>query len=162
MKYFLFLMVIFFLSACDQKNGDTQVLQNRIDSLENKLADTYKPGFGEFMSNIQVHHNKLWFAGKNENWELADFEINEINENLDDIKKYCKDRPETNSIGMIEKPLQDIMNAIQKKNRSEFTNNYTSLTNRCNSCHQATQHEYNVITIPTTPPFSNQSFKLPK
>ena len=90
-------MVIFFLSACDQKNGDTQVLQNRIDSLENKLADTYKPGFGEFMSNIQVHHNKLWFAGKNENWELADFEINEINENLDDIKKYCKDRPETNS-----------------------------------------------------------------
>lgn len=114
------------------------------------------------MSNIQVHHNKLWFAGQNENWELADFEINEINENLYDIKKYCKDRPETNSIGMIEKPLQDIMNAIQKKNRSEFTNNYTTLTNSCNSCHQATQHEYNVITIPSTPPFSNQSFKLPK
>lgn len=108
-------MVIFFVSACGQQNEDTQVLQNRIDSLESKLSDTYKPGFGEFMSNIQVHHNKLWFAGQNENWELADFEINEINENLDDIKKYCKDRPETNSIGMIEKPLQDIMNAIQKK-----------------------------------------------
>ena len=35
------------------------------------------PGFEEFMSNIQAHHAKLWFAGQNHNWKLADFEIHE-------------------------------------------------------------------------------------
>ena len=135
-------------------------MQNRIDSLEIKLSDSYKPGFGEFMSSIQTHHSKLWFAGQNENWKLADFEINEIKESLNDIKKYCTDRTETNSIDMIEQPLQNVSNSVQQNNITEFKKNYTILTSTCNSCHQATQHEFNVITIPTTPPFSNQSVKL--
>ena len=156
---FIIILALSFFS-CNRQKDNTQILQKRIDSLESKLNDTYKPGFGEFMSSIQVHHNKLWFAGINQNWKLADFEINEIKESLSDIKKYCIDRPETNSIGMIEQPLQNISNAIQQNNISEFKNSYTILTTTCNSCHQATQHEFNVITIPTEPPYSNQSFKL--
>jgi hypothetical protein len=157
MKYFLFIATTVLLSACNQQNDNTQNLQNQIDSLQ---ANAYKPGFGEFMSSIQVHHNKLWFAGENQNWKLAYFEINEIKESLDDIKKYCTDRPETNSIGMIEQPLQNVSHAIEQKNITEFKNSYSILTSTCNSCHQATQHEFNVISIPTTPPFSNQIFKL--
>lgn len=160
MKYFLPIVIAILVSACNQQSDSTQNLQNQIDSLQAKLNDSYKPGFGEFMSSIQVHHNKLWFAGRNQNWKLADFEINEIKESLDDIKKYCTDRPETKSIGMIEQSLQNVTNSIQQKNITEFKNSYTILTSTCNNCHQATQHEFNVITIPTIPPFSNQSFKL--
>ncbi|AYD48641.1 hypothetical protein [Arachidicoccus soli] len=156
MKYFLYIAAAILLSSCNQQNGNTQNLQNQIDSLQ---ANAYKPGFGEFMSSIQVHHNKLWFAGQNQNWELADFEINEIKESLANIKKFCTDRPETNSIDMIEQPLQNLSDAIQQKNKTEFINRYTILTATCNSCHQATKHGFNVITIPTTPPFSDQSFK---
>lgn len=159
MKYFLFIATAVLLSACNQQRDNTQSLQNQIDSLQ---TNAYKPGLGEFMSSIQVHHIKLWFAGQNENWKLADFEINEIKESLGNIKKYCTDRPEANSIGMIEQPLQNVSNAVQQKSITEFRNSYTILTSTCNSCHQATQHEFNVITIPTAPPFSNQSFKLPK
>ena len=157
MKYFLVIATAILLSACNQQNDSTQILQNQIDSLQ---TNAYKPGFGEFMSSIQVHHNKLWFAGQNENWKLADFEINEIKESLEDIKKYCTDRPETQSIGMIDQPLQNVSKAIQQKNIAEFKDSYTILTSTCNSCHQATKHEFNVITIPTAPPFSNQRFKL--
>ncbi|MEO6833090.1 MAG: hypothetical protein ABI378_11270, partial [Chitinophagaceae bacterium] len=78
MKLTFLILLSFGLFACNQQNNQTQGLQNQIDSLNKKLADTYKPGFGEFMSGIQVHHNKLWFAGKNQNWALADFEIHEI------------------------------------------------------------------------------------
>jgi hypothetical protein len=159
MKQIILLILTVGLFGCNQQSDNTKVLQNRIDSLQAKLDDSYKPGFGEFMSSIQVHHNKLWFAGQNQNWKLADFEISEIKESLEDIKKYCTDRPETNSVGMIEQPLQNVSNAIQQKNMTAFKNSYTILTSICNSCHQATQHEFNVITIPTTPPFSNQDFK---
>ncbi|SDW52156.1 hypothetical protein SAMN05444410_103185 [Hydrobacter penzbergensis] len=159
MKYTIGFMLLLALAACNQQGGNTQQLQAQVDSLQHKLDNTYKPGFGEFMSSVQVHHNKLWFAGTNNNWKLADFEINEIKESLDDIKTYCTDRPETNSIGMIDQPLQNVSNAIQQKNSMEFKSSYMILTSTCNSCHQATQHEFNIITVPTTPPYSNQSFK---
>lgn len=145
--------------SCNAPDQSSQSLQRKIDSLQALINSTYKPGFGEFMSGIQVHHNKLWFAGINQNWKLADFEINEIKESLDDIKTYCTDRPETRSIGMIDEPLQSIANAIKQKNEAQFKSGFKVLTTTCNTCHQATQHEFNVITIPSTPPFSNQDFK---
>lgn len=160
MKQLILLLLTSIFFGCNQSTENTQLLKDRIDSLQAKINDSYKPGFGEFMSGIQVHHAKLWFAGQNQNWELADFEINEIKESLDGIKKYCADRPETKTIGIIEQPLLDVSNAIQEKNIKEFKNNFTILTATCNGCHAETNHGFNVITIPSTPPFSNQSFSL--
>ncbi len=34
----------------------------------------YQPGMGELMTTIQLHHAKLWFAGKNANWALAAYD----------------------------------------------------------------------------------------
>jgi len=35
----------------------------------------YVPGLGELMAGQQVRHAKLWFAGENENWRLAAYEV---------------------------------------------------------------------------------------
>ena len=160
MKQIILILFTFGLFACNQQTDKTQILQNRIDSLESKLADTYKPGFGEFMSGIQVHHNKLWFAGQNQNWKLADFEIHEIMEAIDDIKKYQTERKESKMIDMITPALDSINAAIQQKDPVLFNSSYTLLTNTCNSCHRATEFEFNVVKTPDNPPFSNQDFKL--
>ncbi|MBL0268653.1 MAG: hypothetical protein IPP99_08310 [Chitinophagaceae bacterium] len=66
MKYIILVLWVSALSSCKQQTDNKQ-LQNRIDSLEIQLANSYKPGFGELMSSIQTHHAKLWFAGQNEN-----------------------------------------------------------------------------------------------
>jgi len=107
----------------------------------------------------KVHHEKLWFAGINQNWKLADFEINEIKESLEDIQTYCTDRPERKSLTMIDRPLDSISYAIQQKDEALFKKSFITLTNTCNNCHRTTEHEFNVIKIPDTPPFSNQEFK---
>jgi len=158
-KIFVLLTLIFSIAACNQSTDNTEeVLKNRIDSLEVKISETYKPGFGEFMSSIQIHHNKLYFAGENKNWELANFEVQEIMESLEDISKYCNDREESKSIQMIQPAIDDIKNAISQKNNQLFTSSYIVLTNTCNNCHYATNHAFNVVKIPDLPPFSNQSF----
>mgnify|MGYP001792296011 CR=1 FL=1 len=59
----IFLLTVF---AC-RLPGNNLLLQQKVDSLQQQLAKTYKPGFGEFMSGIQIHHAKLWFDGKNQN-----------------------------------------------------------------------------------------------
>ncbi|WP_300601216.1 hypothetical protein [Niabella sp.] len=146
------------LGACHQSDKTSRSLQHRMDSLEARLANTYKPGLGEFMSGIQVHHDKLWFAGMDQNWALANFEINEIRESLNDIRVYCTDRPEIKQLPMIDLPLESLQSAIQQQNVITFKTGFITLTNTCNTCHQATKHAFNVIKVPSAPPFSNQDF----
>jgi len=120
MKYLLLTIILCILASCQQSANNTQELESQIDSLQTKLSDSYKPGFGEFMSNIQMHHMKLWFAEKNGNWQLADFEKKEMKENFEAISEYCSDRSETKLVGMIDKPLANVNNAIQQKNIHQF------------------------------------------
>ncbi|MCB0474138.1 MAG: hypothetical protein KDC69_00610 [Flavobacteriaceae bacterium] len=155
----LLLLLILTLLSCNRKNTELKALQSRIDSLEAKLATTYKPGFGEFMSNIQVHHAKLWFAGQNQNWALADFEIHEIMENVEDIQKFETDRKESEVIEMIEPALDSVNAAIQKKDPEQFAQRYYILTKTCNKCHQDVDFGFNVIKVPDMQTFSNQDFR---
>jgi hypothetical protein len=159
MKKFLFFAIALPFFGCNQSLSNSKAMQQQIDSLQSKINNAYKPGLGEFMSEIQVHHAKLWFAGKDENWELANFEVGEIQEALDDIPKYCSDRPEIKSIGMITPAIYNIGNAIKEKDENKFVAEFTVLTATCNDCHKATNHAFNLIKIPDVPPASNQVFK---
>jgi hypothetical protein len=154
--YFFLLLVV---AACNQNSPETKILQTRIDSLEKRVADSYKPGFGEFMSGIQVHHAKLWFAGIHDNWELADFEVHEIMEALDDLQQFEHERKETKSLPMLSPALDSLKTAIQHKNITAFKSSFILLTNTCNNCHKEVNYSFNVVKIPDSPPFSNQSFE---
>lgn len=161
MRYITFFSILLVAEfACNNPARNNQTLQNRIDSLNQELANAYRPGLGEFMTGIQIHHAKLWFAGQNQNWKLAEFETGEIEETLAAIKEYCKDRPEIKLIYMINGPLDSVVAAIHQKDPIQFKRNFILLTSTCNSCHQATRHEFNVIKIPDNPPFSNQDFNV--
>lgn len=149
--------LLVFYSCSDNSEKVTQ-LQNKVNELQKKIDDSYKPGFGEFMSNIQIHHAKLWFAGINHNWALADFEIKEIMESFNDLKKYQTEREEMKMIPMINIPLDSVNAAIQRKDMKSFINDFVSLTKTCNACHRENHFEFNRIKIPETPPFSNQIF----
>lgn len=160
MKQIPLILLAFGLFSCKQKTADnTKMLQNRIDSLEVKLANTYKPGFGDFMGSIQAHHAKLWFAGQNENWELADFEVHELMEAIEDIQEYHAGREETKLIGMIEPGIESIDKAIEQKDPALFESGYNMLTISCNQCHQALDYDYIRIKTPDSSPFSNQDFR---
>ncbi|HVX51453.1 MAG TPA: hypothetical protein VHB48_14915, partial [Chitinophagaceae bacterium] len=58
------------LTACATQANNQQLLA-KIDSLQKQLDSAYKPGLGEFMGGIQMHHAKLYFAGQSGNWKLA-------------------------------------------------------------------------------------------
>jgi hypothetical protein len=39
------------------------------------------------MTTIQLHTAKLWFAAKASNWELAVYELHELEETMEAVKK---------------------------------------------------------------------------
>jgi hypothetical protein len=49
-------------------------LQDSVKQLQAELATAKEmaPGLGEYMTTIQLHAGKLWFAAKAANWELAE------------------------------------------------------------------------------------------
>ena len=160
MKTIISIFIIFALVSCKQQVSDMNTLQNRIKDLEAQVANSYKPGFGELMSSVQAHHAKLWFAGIHKNWKLAEFEVHEITEVLDDVKKYQNEREESLLIDMMKPSLDSVSKAIYNKNIKNFKTNYISLTNTCNSCHADTKFEFNIVKVPDIKQFSNQDFKI--
>ena len=163
MKQIGVFLLILVLSSCNQKRSqEIELLQLRIDSLKQQLAESYKPGLGEFMGNIQAHHIKLWYAGTNSNWALAEFETHEIIETVDDIKKFETEHEESQLISMIEPALDSVNVAIKKRDGELFKARYTTLTRTCNECHMAAKFGFNVVKIPDMQPFGNQVFSLKK
>ena len=152
-------VVFLFFSSCSDNNQKLDELQSQITEIQKKVNDAYKPGLGEFMINIQLHHAKLWFAGLNENWKLAAFEIDEMKESFEDIQKYETEREETKMVPLIYPSLDSIRTVVGKKDISEFKESFTLLTNTCNVCHTENHFEFNKIKIPDMPPFGNQVFK---
>jgi len=160
MKRIIIIFTLFSLLACKQQTNDLSKLQDRVKILEDQLANTYKPGFGELMSSVQAHHAKLWFAGTHKNWKLAAFEVHEIVEVLDNIKKYQKDREESQLIDMMDPSLDSVLLAIKNKEIKSFKSSYALLTTTCNHCHIDTKFEYNIVKIPDIQYFSNQDFSI--
>jgi hypothetical protein len=160
MKYLLLSLSVILLTACHPDTAAIQQLQVKMDSLQHKMDNAYTPGFGELMSSIQVHHSKLWFAGKNQNWALAAYEESLIHSAFMKIEKYHSDNPNSKALGMITLPMDSIQNAIAQKNRSSFKRSFLFLTTTCNNCHQVTKHGFNEIIVPAINPMDNQDFNV--
>ena len=132
-----------------------------------KGREAYAPGLGEIMTLNQMRHAKLWHAGHAENWPLAAYEVDELEEGFQDAVTFHpthKDSPV--SIAdvipiMTSGPVRALRAAIDREDLAAFTEAFDSLTKACNGCHQATNFGFNVVTRPTGSSFLNQDFALP-
>jgi len=165
MKGILFIVILFLFVGCNENRSALQQMQSEINTLSNqndslkKLVSIMKPGLGELMLGIQVHHNKLWSAGREENWPLAQFEYDEIQEIIKQAETIETDRSEVKFFKqMIYSQLDTVQKAIKNKDYHEFSESFYSLTKACNNCHTATHFGFNVIQTPERPPYSNQDF----
>jgi hypothetical protein len=128
----------------------------------------FVPGLGEIMTLNQMRHAKLWWAGDAGNWPLAGYELDELEEGFHDVVEFHPTHkespvslaavvPEITSV-----PLQKLRAAISSKSRDDFARGFDALTQACNSCHQATNFGFNVVTRPSANSFLNQDFKAPE
>ena len=157
---FLIPLALIGVAGCNNGVGSARMdrLEKANDSLTKQVA-SLRPGLGEYMLSIQLHHNKLWFAGSNGGWELAAFELDEIKEQLEKIPQVCADRPEVKQLGMIYAPMVVVDSAIAHRDTAKFRQAFLLLTNTCNACHQAVHFGFNKIKVPAEPMFGNQDWK---
>ena len=131
-------------------------------AMSEPAKEQHGPSLIDFMITIQNHHAKLWYAGNASNWELADYQADELKEALEDAGKLIPDYKGVPVRSMIDNlampPIEDIESAIKGKDRAKFVAGYDKLTAACNSCHQGSKRGFIVIQRPVATAFPNQSF----
>src|ERR1700722_17033568 len=159
-------LAVIFVAGCSQqqqKISTTAALEAKVADME-KTIDDLKPGLGEIMGVIQQHHAKLYYAGTKSNWPLAGYELDEIQESLDDAMKYYptfKDVkvPLTELIPTMTKAsIAQVRATIDQKNQKSFLQAFAALSGSCSNCHEAANHPFVKIQAPTAAMFSNQKF----
>jgi hypothetical protein len=128
---------------------------------------SYAPGLGEIMTLTQMRHAKVWLAGRAGNWALASYETDELEEGFDDVVAFHPTHktapvPLTELVPkMMSASLRELRNAIEAKDASRFDTAFDAVTVACNSCHHATNFDYNVVVKPASNFFTNQDFSAP-
>lgn len=120
---------------------------------------SYRPGLGEFMKSLQYHHAKLYYAGQNRNWRLAEFELHELTEAAEDIEKFHPGRAEIQTLAALKKSFTAVKKTVETKDQPAFQTAFDNLTKTCNACHRETNHDFISITAPVAPPVTNQDFR---
>jgi hypothetical protein len=139
-------------------------LQRNIDSLGRVLDSirTQTPGLGEYMSTIQLHTAKLWYAAEADNWDLAAYETGEIAETMEAVELLHAKRNNVdissvlNGVRLSQLPL--LRRSIAGKDRRAFSAAYRQTLDACNGCHRSAGYPFIHLVPPNGLPVTNQDF----
>jgi len=155
-----------FLAGCSQQQNTAAdaALEFKVAALQQQVNDS-KPGLGEIMGVIEQHHAKLCYAGTNANWPLATYELNEIQESLEDAMNLYPSPFKNVTVplpkiipAMTKATVAGVQQAIQHKDEKSFVQAYQALSGSCSSCHSAEHHPFIKIKSPEPGMFTDQEF----
>jgi hypothetical protein len=154
------IVLISFSAGCASAAGE----HNGEAGEKEASSGIYLPGLGDLMiGSVQPHHIKVWLAGKEKNWPLAAYELDELKEALEDVAHY---RPHWNDLPIAEMVnsvmthrIKALNKAIDAGDEARFVAAYGKVTEGCNRCHRAADRGYLVIQVPQHSPFPDQDFR---
>ena len=125
------------------------------------------PSQSHTMTDVGYQFANLWFAGKRQNWPLAEFFLNESRQHIAwtiRIRPVRKD-PAGNPVDInaifdtiSNGPLKDLTRSVQNKNEAQFSDSYKQMLTACYSCHLASGKPFLHTVIPQSPPQTIISF----
>jgi hypothetical protein len=141
-------------------------LQDSVKQLQAELATAKEmaPGLGEYMTTIQLHAGKLWFAAKAANWELAEYELDELKETIEAAKGLNAEKNGVKISDVLDSVLQTqvaaLDSSIKSKSQTKFQSSYDETLSACNGCHQSAGYKFIHIVRPGAPPVTNQKWEM--
>ncbi len=120
--------------------GNTK--QEMIDNIEEQFQ-----GFSRTMVETGYRYMELYWAGKDQNWEYAEYQREHMEEALEEGFVRRPDR-ELSSRQFMNVVLPEMEKAIASKDLSEFLKAFEVMTNQCNTCHQMEQVGFMTVVTP--------------
>jgi hypothetical protein len=153
-------------NLAEPDGGGLAALQDSLKRMQAELTSTKElaPGLGEYMTTIQLHAGKLWFAAKAANWDLAEYELDELKETMEAAKSLNAEKNGVKISIVLDSVLQTqvahLAESIKRKSSTEFQKSYDETLNTCNGCHTESGYKFIRIIRPAAPPVTNQQWEI--
>ena len=163
--FFLFMSCAAAMAAAQAAPSDAgshaeiRALRRQLDEMK---KSAYHPELGEQMLILQLRHARLWFAGEAGNWNLATFEVQELQEAFDAV---VEQNPEDANLqperladvlpAMTRGAIADLRKAVDAKSKAAFEKAFDGLSAACTGCHHVAGNDMLVIQRPKTPLLDN-------
>ncbi len=124
------------------------------------IVEEHPVELATFMASYERFAHKLYLAGKAQNWELAGFYYEELEETAEYLHRLNLSDDGIPVSAMIRpnllEPLKTVEKAIHARQSEAFETSMQSLIQHCNSCHQAAGKPY--LHLYLTPQGLTQNF----
>jgi len=153
-------------NLAEPSGRELAALQDSLNRTQEELetAKESMPGLGEYMTTIQLHAGKLWFAAKASNWELAQYELDELKETMEAAKGLNVEKNGVKISGLLDSVLQtqvaELDKSIKSKSQTAFQKSYDETLSACNGCHAEAAYKFIYIVRPSAPPVTNQQWPV--
>jgi hypothetical protein len=117
-------------------------LQEMVENIESQFG-----GFDQTMIETGYRYKELHWAGVDENWDYALYQLDEMEGS---IKKGFARRParEASAQHFMETALSNLLNVIKDGNQEAFLQEFTAFTASCNTCHALEDVPFMMVKIP--------------
>jgi len=151
MKNIYLLLVLFLLNACDKAKENDATQGNWIKGTEAEQIKTIEKqfrGFDNAMVETGYRYQELYWAGQDENWEYADYQLEKIEIA---IKNGLERRPKRakSAEHFLTTVLPEMKKSLEKRDSLIFNKGFQNLTISFNSCHAMERVPFFSVKIPT-------------
>lgn len=152
MKHKLIYILIWGFFACNQHADKEKLAQgNWIIGTEQEKLKTIERQFRGFdiaMIETGYRYQELYWAGQDQNWEYANYQIDKIRIAIENGLVRRPKRVESASI-FLDGILPEMKKAIKTEDSAVFNKAFNRLTANCNSCHSMENVSFFKVQIPT-------------
>ena len=120
------------------------------------------PELGQQMLELQIRHNRLWWAGQAGNWNLAYYMVSELGEALRGIEATNGDAPELQPQKLSERmpaimnpAIRTVQQALEQHDKAAFGRAFDKLSAACTTCHTEAGFVFLHLQRPKTPLLDN-------
>lgn len=134
-----------------------------------KVLEELIPDQAHIMADVGDHFANLWFAGRAENWPLADFYLGETKSHLRWAVRRIPIRKDNRgldiNLGNIlqafeNSELTQLKTTIDRKDKTAFEKVYRESLTMCYACHKAADKPYLRPQVPDEPASRIMNFSL--
>lgn len=153
----------FAMAAQSSSSADSQqaALLKEVTALKAQVAQLQQqhpaPELGQQMLELQIRHDRLWWAGESGNWTLAYFMVGELGEALRGIEQTNGDAAEMQPDKLSEvmpsimnPAIKEVQAALAKQDKAAFAKAYDRLSASCTACHQVAGNTFLIMQRPRT------------
>ena len=135
----------------DRKAGNDTVQGKWIRGTEKEKVEIIEKQFRVFdkaMMETGYRYQELYWAGQDENWEYADYQLEKIKIAIENGLQRRPKRAQS-AEHFLTYVLPEMKKSIDSKDTIVFNKNFQVLTGNCNSCHSMEKVPFFTVKIPT-------------